>query len=113
MRWRAPLLLAALLGLPLPSRAQGLAPLRVHGLRCVQGAHAPASCKPFLDTTYRLKNRAEAAKRWRCYSALLGYEAQVIAARGGGAGDTPAATASELALDSAYGELSAECEPIQ
>ena len=113
MRLRGLLLTAALLGLPLAARGQGLDPLRALGLRCVQGAHVAASCKPFLDTTYRLKNRAEAAKRWRCYSALLGYEAQVIAARGGGAGDTPAATASELALDSAYGELSAECEPIQ
>ena len=44
---------------------------------------------------------------------IVSFNAQVIAARGGGAGDTPAATASELALDSAYGELSAECEPIQ
>ena len=104
MRLRGLLLTAALLGLPLAARGQGLAPLRAQGLRCVQGADLATSCKPFLETAHRLKNRAEAAKRWRCYSALLGYEAQVIAA---------AAARSALPLDAADAELSAECEPIR
>ncbi|MFM8544423.1 MAG: hypothetical protein ACKOAP_05475 [Vulcanococcus sp.] len=98
------LLALAVLGLPLAARGQGLDPLRAQGLRCVQGGNVATSCKPFLETAHRLKNRAEAAKRWRCYSALLGYEAQVIAA---------AAARSPLPLDAADAELSAECEPIR
>ena len=51
-----------------------------------------------------LSSASAASKRWRCYSALLGYEAQVIAA---------AAARSPLPLDAADSELSAECEPIR
>lgn len=102
MRLRSLLLLsAALLGSPLAARAQGLVALRSQGWACVQGGPG-AACKPFLDATNRLKKRAEADKQLRCYTALLGYEAQVMALPVGSAAD-PAA------LDGPYGELSAEC----
>jgi hypothetical protein len=68
------------------------------------GAEAAASCKPFLDTSTRLKNQAEAAKSWRCYTALLGYEAQVMASR-----TWPGASPEQAG----YGELELECPALR
>lgn len=105
MRLRILLFTAALLGLSLPAMAQGLLALRSQGWACVQGGPG-AACKPFLDATNRLKKRAEAGKQLRCYTALLGFEAQVMALPVGSGAD-PAV------LDGPYGELSAECESIR
>ena len=102
MRLLGLLLTAALLGLPLAARAQGLMALRAQGLACVRGGPGSA-CKPFLDTSHRLKKQAEAAKQLRCYTALLGFEARVMSL-------PPEASADPTALDPASGELSAECE---
>jgi len=96
--------LLALLSSPLPAKAQGLSALLVQAQRCLHGAQAASGCKPFLDASHRLKNRAEASKSWRCYTALLGYEAQVIASR-----DLPAASAEEAG----YGELAGECSALR
>ncbi len=41
---------------------------------------SPASCRAALEHSHRLKNWAEASKRWRCYTAVLGAEAEMIAA---------------------------------
>jgi hypothetical protein len=41
---------------------------------------SPSSCRAALEHSHRLKNWAEANKRWRCYTALLGAEAEMIAA---------------------------------
>ena len=39
-----------------------------------------AACRAALDQSHRLKNWAEASKLWRCYTAVLGAEAEMIAA---------------------------------
>lgn len=104
MRRRCLALAASLLALPLAARAQTLPGLRMQGLRCLQNT-APSACKPFLETSYRLKKQAEAAKQLRCYTALLGFEAQVIAARGAGA--------AEPSLEPGFSELTAECVQIR
>ncbi|MEY4430902.1 MAG: hypothetical protein RLZZ533_838 [Cyanobacteriota bacterium] len=105
MNVRALVMALALLGAPLAGQAQGVSGLRGLSLACVQ-AGPGLGCKPFLEATNRLKKRAEADKQLRCYTALLGFEAQVMALPVG-SGSDPAV------LDSAYGELSAECEPIR
>ena len=103
------LVLFLLLALPLPARAQQLGGLRAQGLRCLQSADG-SGCKPFLQISHRLKTQAESANQLRCYTALLGYEAQVLAARSAGGSDAGAAS---LALDPGFTELQAECERIQ
>lgn len=102
-------LAAMVLALSLPARAQQLVGLRAQGLRCLQSVEG-VGCKAFLQTSHRLKNQAESAKQLRCYTALLGYEAQVLAARSAGGSDAGAAA---LALDPGFTELQAECERIQ
>ncbi|MEY3545360.1 MAG: hypothetical protein RLZZ247_1517 [Cyanobacteriota bacterium] len=108
MRPRPPAALAAalltLLALPQPAQAQGLSALRAQAQRCLQGAQAASSCKPFLETSHRLKNRAEASKSWRCYTALLGYEAQVMASR---------ALTAAPPEEAGYGELAGECPALR
>ena len=102
-------LVTIMLALSLPARAQQLAGLRAQGLRCLQSVDG-VGCKAFLQTSHRLKNQAESAKQLRCYTALLGYEAQVLAARSAGGSDAGVAA---LALDPGFTELQAECERIQ
>jgi hypothetical protein len=41
---------------------------------------SPAPCRAALEQSHRLKNWAEARKRWRCYTAVLAAEAEMIAA---------------------------------
>jgi hypothetical protein len=104
MSVRALLLTAAVLGLPLAAAAQGITTLRGQGLACVRGGPGTA-CKPFLDSTNRLKKQAEAAKQLRCYTALLGFEARVMAL-------PPEAAADPAVLDAASDELRAECPAL-
>ena len=73
-----PLLLLPLLW-PAPAAAQHMAPYGQLAQQC-RDSGSPSSCRAALEHSHRLKNWAEANKRWRCYTALLGAEAEMIAA---------------------------------
>jgi hypothetical protein len=76
--WLRPLLLLPLLW-PVAGVAQDMAAYGHLAQRCGDSG-SPASCRAALEQSHRLKNWAEARKRWRCYTAVLGAEAEMIAA---------------------------------
>ncbi|MBV2351014.1 hypothetical protein KUL97_04740 [Synechococcus sp. HK05] len=76
--WLRPLLLLPLLW-PAPGAAQHMAAYGQLAQQC-RDSGSPASCRAALEHSHRLKNWAEASKRWRCYTAVLGAEAEMIAA---------------------------------
>lgn len=76
--WLRPLLLLPLLW-PAPAAAQHMAAYGQLAQQC-RDSGSPASCRAALEHSHRLKNWAEASKRWRCYTAVLGAEAEMVAA---------------------------------
>ncbi len=72
---RAAGLLAAALALVAtpPARAASLAALQQRAEQCFRGG----GCQAIWPLSHQLKQRAEAANRLRCYSALLALEAMV------------------------------------
>jgi hypothetical protein len=74
-------LLALLLWLlaPLRAEAQNMAAFVALAQRCRDSGEAQ-TCRAALEQSHRLRNWAEARKRWRCYTALLGAEAEMITA---------------------------------
>ena len=77
---RAPLLIVLLVLLaPMRAQAQDMAAFVDLAQRCRSSGSAQ-SCRAALEQSHRLRNWAEARKLWRCYSALLGAEAEMIAA---------------------------------
>ena len=76
--WLRPLLLLPLLW-PVAGVAQDMAAYGHLAQRCGDSG-SPASCRAALEQSHRLKNWAEARKRWRCYTAVLAAEAEMIAA---------------------------------
>ena len=76
--WLRPLLLLSLLW-PGAGVAQDMPAYDLLAQRCGDSG-SPASCRAALEHSHRLKNWAEASKRWRCYTAVLGAEAEMIAA---------------------------------
>ncbi len=71
--------LVLLLPLPLGAAAQDLSAFTLQAQRCGTSGAAPF-CKAALEQSHRLKSWAEGRKLWRCYTALLGAEAVMIAA---------------------------------
>lgn len=63
----------------LPVRAQNMAAFVQQAQRCSASGGAQV-CRGALEQSHRLKNWAEARKLWRCYTALLGAEAEMIVA---------------------------------
>jgi len=76
---RVVMALALLLPLPLGAAGQDLSAFTLHAQRCATSGSAPL-CRAALEQSHRLKNWAEGRKLWRCYTALLGAEAVMIAA---------------------------------
>ncbi|MBD1193443.1 hypothetical protein [Vulcanococcus sp. Clear-D1] len=76
--WLRPLLLLPLLW-PVAGVAQDMAAYGHLAQRCGDSG-SPAACRAALEQSHRLKNWAEARKRWRCYTAVLAAEAEMIAA---------------------------------
>lgn len=77
---RASLIAVLLLpGLGLRAQAQNMAAFAALAQRC-RSSGAASTCRAALEQSHRLRNWAEARKLWRCYSALLGAEAEMIAA---------------------------------
>jgi hypothetical protein len=80
--------------------AQDVSAFTQHAQRCRDSGGA-AVCRAALEQSHRLKNWAEARKLWRCYTAVLGAEAEMIAA------SLPAA--QQLEETSALQEMRATC----
>jgi hypothetical protein len=76
--WLRPLLVLPLLW-PAVGAAQDMAAYGQLAQRC-RDSGSPASCRAALEHSHRLKNWAEARKSWRCYTAVLGAEAEMVAA---------------------------------
>jgi hypothetical protein len=81
MALRKPMRLLALSALLLGSAAsaQDVSAFAQHAQRCREGGGA-AACRSAMEQSHRLKNWAEGRKLWRCYTAVLGAEAEMIAA---------------------------------
>ena len=76
----APLLVVLLFLLaPLRAQAQTMAAFTDLAQRCRSSGSAQ-SCRAALEQSHRLRNWAESRRLWRCYSALLAAEAEMIAA---------------------------------
>ncbi|MBM5785141.1 MAG: hypothetical protein FJ076_09995 [Cyanobacteria bacterium K_DeepCast_35m_m1_288] len=71
-----------------------------HAQRCREGGGG-AACRSAMEQSHRLKNWAEGRKLWRCYTSVLGAEAEMIAA------SLPTAPQAEGA--SAWQEMRAMC----
>lgn len=91
-------LLVVLLGSA--ASAQDVSALVQHAAQCRERGGA-AVCRAALEQSHRLKNWAEARKLWRCYTAVLGAEAEMIAA------SLP--TAPQAEGTSAWQEMRAMC----
>jgi len=76
---RVVITLALLLPMPLRATAQDLSAFSLQAQRCGTSGSAPL-CRAALEQSHRLKSWAEGRKLWRCYTALLGAEAVMIAA---------------------------------
>jgi hypothetical protein len=102
MALRKPMRLLALSALLLSSAAsaQDVSAFAQHAQRCRDGGSA-AACRNAMEQSHRLKNWAEARKLWRCYTAVLGAEAEMLAA------SLPAAPQAEGT--SAWQEMRATC----
>ncbi len=102
MALRKPMRLLALSALLLSSAAsaQDVSAFAQHAQRCREGGGA-AACRSAMEQSHRLKNWAEARKLWRCYTAVLGAEAEMIAA------SLP--TAPQAEGTSAWQEMRAMC----
>jgi hypothetical protein len=74
-----PLLALLWLLAPLRAEAQNMAAFVALAQRC-RDSGEDQTCRAALEQSHRLRNWAEAHKRWRCYTALLGAEAEMIAA---------------------------------
>jgi len=73
-----PLLIAGLIW-PAAAGAQDFSVYTLQAERC-RSSPVLASCRAALEQSHLLKNWAEGRKRWRCYTAVLGAEAEMIAA---------------------------------
>ena len=71
--------IALALLLPLGAAAQDLSAFTLQAQRCGTHGSAPL-CRAALEQSHRLKSWAEGRKLWRCYTAVLGAEAVMIAA---------------------------------
>ena len=60
--------------------AQDVAAFTQQAQRC-RDTGGLAMCRAALEQSHKLKKWAEARKLWRCYSSVLGAEAEMIAAR--------------------------------
>jgi hypothetical protein len=80
--------------------AQDVSAFAQHAQRCRDGGSA-AACRNAMEQSHRLKNWAEARKLWRCYTAVLGAEAEMLAA------SLPAAP--QVEGTSAWQEMRATC----
>jgi hypothetical protein len=76
---RVAIALALLVPLPLRAAAQDFSAFTLQAQRCGTSGSAPL-CRAALEQSHRLKSWAEGRKLWRCYTALLGAEAVMIAA---------------------------------
>ena len=94
------LLVLGVLLLGSAASAQDLSGFAQQAERCRDTGGA-AACRAALDQSHRLKNWAEASKLWRCYTAVLGAEAEMIAA------SLP--TAPQAEGTSAWQEMRAMC----
>lgn len=83
-------LLALLLAWTNGAQAQNMAAFVLEAQRC-RASGGSQVCRAALEQSHKLRNWAEARRLWRCYTALLGAEAEMIAAsRTPGQGDDPA-----------------------
>jgi hypothetical protein len=73
------IVLTLLLPMPLRAAAQDLSVFSLQAQRCGTSGSAPL-CRSALEQSHKLKSWAEGRKLWRCYTALLGAEAVMIAA---------------------------------
>jgi hypothetical protein len=73
------LLALSVLLLSSAASAQDVSAFTQHAESCRDGGGA-AACRSAMEQSHRLKNWAEARKLWRCYTAVLGAEAEMIAA---------------------------------
>ena len=64
---------------PAPASAQDASAFVAQAQRC-RTTKAPGACRLALEQSQRLKDWAEGRKLWRCYTAVLGAEAEMIAA---------------------------------
>ncbi len=71
---------ACLLGLASPAFASPLTNLQLAARRCFESPSA-AGCDGVWDLSAQLKQQADSANQLRCYTALLGLEANVAKAK--------------------------------
>lgn len=96
------LLPLAVLLLGSPAAAQDRAAFAQQAQRCSE-LGGEALCRAALDQSHRLKNWAEARKLWRCYSAVLAAEAEMIAAS--------FASGQSVAVATVWQEMATSCRP--
>jgi hypothetical protein len=76
----APLLVLLLWPLaPLRAEAQNMAAFVALAQRC-RASGDDQTCRAALEQSHKLRTWAEARRLWRCYTGLLGAEAEMIAA---------------------------------